>query len=171
VEIYEGIRQYPIVYYYHSRHAYRSLPFAFRMVGGMAGALRWGLPEDHPASRTPWLPTLLVGLDTITDFLEERFLSEHLGEAPEPVPFEMFEAALLRDKEPADYWLGRFLQMNAFMRDLVHLGDNPDPEESYERYKKWLHFAHHNRAFFETSARDLGYGIKELESGPGNKLF
>ncbi len=28
VGIYEGIRQYPIVYYYHSRRAYRSLPFA-----------------------------------------------------------------------------------------------------------------------------------------------
>ncbi len=55
VEIYEGIRQYPIVYYYyyHSRRAYRSLPFVFRMVGGMAGALRFGLPEDHPASQTP----------------------------------------------------------------------------------------------------------------------
>jgi hypothetical protein len=171
VEIYEGIRQYPIVYYYHSRHAYRSLPFAFRMVGGMAGALRWGLPENHPASRTPWLPTLLVGLDTITDFLEERFFSGPLDEPPEPVPFETFESALLRDKEPADYWLGRFLQMNAFMRDLIYLEDDPEPGESYERYKKWLLFAYHNRAFFETSARDLGYGINELESGPGNKLF
>jgi hypothetical protein len=171
VEIYEGIRQYPIVYYYHSRHAYRSLPFAFRMVGGMAGALRWGLPENHPASRTPWLPTLLVGLDTITDFLEERFFSGPLDEPPEPIPFETFESALLRDKEPADYWLGRFLQMNAFMRDLIYLEDDPEPGESYERYKKWLLFAYHNRAFFETSARDLGYGINELESGPGNKLF
>ncbi len=171
VEIYEGIRQYPIVYYYHSRHAYRSLPFAFRMVGGMAGALRWGLPKDHPASQTPWLPTLLVGLDTITDFLERRFLSEPLGEPPDPVPFETFEAALLRDKEPADYWLGRFLKMNAFMRDLVHLEDPPDPEEAYGRYERWLVFAYHNRAFFETSARNLGYDIKELESGPGNRLF
>ncbi len=171
VEIYEGIRQYPIVYYYHSRHAYRSLPFAFRMVGGMAGALRWGLPKDHPASQTPWLPTLLVGLDTITDFLERRFLSEPLGEPPDPVPFETFEAALLRDKEPTDYWLGRFLKMNAFMRDLVHLEDPPDPEEAYGRYERWLVFAYHNRAFFETSARNLGYDIKELESGPGNRLF
>jgi hypothetical protein len=171
VEIYEGIRQYPIVYYYHSRHAYRSLPFAFRMVGGMAGALRWGLPEDHPASQTPWLPTLLIGLDTITDFLEERFISEPLGEPTDPVPFETFESALLRDKEPSDYWLGRFLQMNAFMRDLVHLEDPPDSEEAYGRYERWLTFAYHNRAFFETSALDLGYDIKELESGPGKKLF
>src|SRR5918997_3775846 len=171
VEIYEGIRQYPIVYYYHSRHAYRSLPFAFRMVGGVSGALRWGLPEDHPASQTPWLPTLLVGLDTITDFLEERFLSEPLGEPPETVPFETFESALLRDKEPADYWLERFLKMNSFMRDLVHLQDTPDPEETYGRYERWLPFAYHNRAFFETSALDLGYEIEELEKGPGNRLF
>ncbi|HKH09757.1 MAG TPA: potassium channel family protein [Rubrobacter sp.] len=171
VEIYEGIRQYPIVYYYHSRHAYRSLPFAFRMVGGMAGALRWGLPKDHPGSQTPWLPTLLVGLDTITDFLEERFLSETLDEPPEPAPFETFEAALLRGKEPADYWLGRFLKMNAFMRDLVYLDEPPDPEEAYGRYERWLEFAYHNRAFFETAARDLGYELDELEGGPGEKLF
>ncbi|MBA4115701.1 MAG: two pore domain potassium channel family protein [Rubrobacter sp.] len=171
VEIYEGIRQYPIVYYYHSRRAYRSLPFVFRMVGGMAGALRFGLPEDHPASQTPWLPTLLTGLDTITDYLEERFLSETPGEPPDPVPFETFEAALLRGKEPADYWLGRFLQMNAFMRDLVRLEGSPDPEEAYGRYERWLPFAHHNRAFFETAARDLGYGLDELEGGPGEKLF
>lgn len=171
VEIYEGIRQYPIVYYYHSRHAYRSLPFAFRMVGGMAGALRWGLPEDHPASRTPWLPTLLTGLDTITGFLEERFLSGPLDEPPDPVPFETFESAHKRGKEPADYWLGRFLQMNEFMRDLVRLEDDQDPEEAYERYVRWLAFAHRDRGFFEASARDLGYEIEELERGPGDRLF
>ena len=171
VDIYEGIRQYPIVYYYHSRRAYRSLPFAFRMVGGMAGALRWGLPKGHPGSQTPWLPTLLIGLETITDYLEERFLSRRLGEPPDPVPFETFEAALLRGKEPADYWLGRFLQMNAFMRDLVHLEDPPDPEEAYDRYSRWLPFAYHTRAFFETAAEDLGYELAELEGGPGEKLF
>jgi hypothetical protein len=171
VEIYEGIRQYPIVYYYHSRRAYRSLPFAFRMVGGMAGALRWGLPQDHPGSQTPWLPTLIIGLDTITEHLERRFLSEPAGEQPDPVPFETFEAALLRGKNPADYWLGRFLQMNAFMRHLVSLEEPPDPEEAYDRYARWLAFAHRNRAFFETSARDLGYKLEELEGAPGRRLF
>jgi hypothetical protein len=40
VEIYEGLRRYPIVYYYHSRRAYRSLPYTFRMIGGVVGALR-----------------------------------------------------------------------------------------------------------------------------------
>ena len=171
VEVYEGIRRYPIVYYYHSRRAYRSLPFAFRMVGGMAGALRWGLPKDHPGSQTPWLPTLITGLETLTTYLDERFLSEHLEEIPDPVPFETFEAATGRDKEPADPWLARFLHIEASMRGLVRLEEPPDPEEAYDRYKRWLPFAHRNRAFFEASAKDLGYEREELEGGPGERLF
>jgi hypothetical protein len=171
VEIYEGIRRYPIVYYYHSRRAYRSLPFVFRMVGGMAGALRWGLPKGHPGSQTPWLPTLITGLETLITYLDERFLSEHLEEAPEPVPFETFEAAIERDKEPADPWLDRFLQIESFMRDLARLEDSPDSEEAYDRYKQWLPFAHRNRSFFEASARDLGYELDELAQGPGERLF
>ena len=171
VEVYEGIRRYPIVYYFHSRRAYRSLPFAFRMVGGMAGALRWGLHRDHPGSQTPWLPTLITGLETITTYLDERFLSKHLEKPPSPVPFETFEAAISRDKEPADPWLSRFLQIEAFMRELAHLEEPPDSEEAYDRYKEWLPFAHHNRAFFEASARDLGYELEELEGGPGERLF
>src|SRR5918997_513797 len=171
VEVYEGIRRYPIVYYYHSRRAYRSLPFAFRMIGGMAGALRWGLPKDHPGSQTPWLPTLIVGLDTLTTYLDERFLSEELENSPEPVPFETFQAALERDKEPSDPWLERFMEMEAFMREMVRLEDIPDPEEGYERYKEWLPFAHRNRAFFETSAKDLGYDLKDLAQAPGKRLF
>jgi hypothetical protein len=171
VEVYEGIRRYPIVYYYHSRRAYRSLPFAFRMIGGMAGALRWGLPKNHPGSQTPWLPTLIVGLDTLTGYLDERFLSEELEVAPELVPFETFQAALERDKEPSDPWLERFLQMEAFMRDLARLEDAPDPKDGFERYKEWVPFAQRNRAFFEASARDLGYDLDDLAQEPGKRLF
>lgn len=171
VEVYEGIRRYPIVYYYHSRRAYRSLPFAFRMIGGMAGALRWGLPRDHPGSQTPWLPTLIVGLETLITYLDEIFLSEELEDPPDPVPFETFEATLERDKEPSDPWLGRFFQIESFMREIVRLEDRPDPDEAYERYKQWLPFAHRNRSFFEAAAWDLGYELDELARGPGEKLF
>jgi Ion channel len=171
VEVYEGIRRYPIVYYFHSRRAYRSLPFAFRMIGGVAGALRYGLPRDHPGSQTPWLPTLITGLETITTYLDERFLSQHLEEAPQPVSFETFDAAYSRDKEPADPWLARFLQIEGCMRELAYLDDPPDPHEAYDRYEEWLPFAHRNRAFFDASARDLGYELEELEGGPGERIF
>lgn len=171
VEIYEGIRRYPIVYYYHSRRAYRSLPYVFRMIGGMTGALRWGLPADHPGSQTPWLPTLIAGLEDVVNYLDDRFLSRDLEDAPKPAPFETFEAALERDKEPADPWLAGFLRIDEFMRDLVCWEGDPDPEEAYARFREWLPFAHRNRTFYEALARDLGYELDQLEGGPGELIF
>ena len=171
VEIYEGLRRYPIVYYYHSRRAYRSLPYTFRMIGGMAGALRWGLPKGHPGSQTPWLPTLITGLEDIVAYLDERSLSERLGVPPDPVPFETFEAALERGEEPSEAWLGQFLQINASMHDLTRLQGPSDPQEAYARYEEWLPFAHRNRTFFEASARNLGYNLDDLAHGPGERLF
>jgi hypothetical protein len=172
VEFYEGLRRYPIVYYYHSRRAYRSLPYTFRMIGGFAGALRWGLPKDHPASQAPWLPTLLTGLEMMTTYVDERFLSEQLEKAPAPVPFEMFKAALQEaSEEHPDRWLRRFLETQRYMWDLARIEEPPSPEESYGRYKEWLPFAHRNRAFFEASAKDLGYELQELDRSPGERLF
>lgn len=169
VEVYEGLRRYPIVYYYHSRRAYRSLPYTFRMMGGVVGALRWGLPEEHPAVKTPWLPTLHTGLDMMISYVEERFLSEPLRKPPAPVSFETFRTSL--DGEPPEPWLARFLQMQRYMRDLARLEEPPDPKESYESYKEWLPFAHRNRAFFEATVEDLGYETDELDRGPGERLF
>jgi hypothetical protein len=171
VELYEGLRRYPIVYYYHSRRAYRSLPYTFRMIGGMVGALRWGLPKGHPAGQAPWLPALQVGLDMLISYINERFLSEHLEKAPAPVSFETFGAALEGDEGRSDPWLARFFEMQHYMWDLVRLEEPPDPKESYERYEEWLPFAHRNRAFFEASARDLGYELYELDRSPGDRLF
>src|SRR5215217_1390224 len=121
VELYEGLKRYPVLYYYHSRRAYRSVPYTFRMI---------------------------TGVDMMTSYIDERFLSESLEMAPEPVPFETFEAAFERGKEPSDPWLERFFEMQLYMRDLVRTQDSADPEECYERYKEWLPFAHRNRAFF-----------------------
>ena len=104
-------------------------------------------------------------------YLDELFLSEEIEDPPEPVPFETFEAALEREKEPSDPWLGRFLQIQSFMRELASLEDAPDPKEAYERYERWLPFAHRNRSFFEASAKDLGYELDELAHGPGERLF
>ena len=171
VEVYEGMRRYPIVYYYHSRRAYRSLPYTFRMMGGMAGALRWGLPTGHLASQTPWLPTLITGLTTLMVYMDERFLSEHLEDTPKPVSFEGFEAALTGQRDAPDWFSKRFVEMERWMRDLADLEGAPDAKEAYERYSEWLPFAHHVRAFFEASAKDLGYELDELAHGPGEKLF
>ncbi|MDQ4063219.1 MAG: potassium channel family protein [Actinomycetota bacterium] len=171
VELYEGMRRYPIVYYYHSRRAYRSLPYTFRMIGGFAGALRWGLPKGHPARQAPWLPTLLTGLEMMISYIDERFLSERLEKAPAPVSFERFTAALEGGEEPPEPWPARFFEVQRYMYGLARIQDSPNPEECYERYKEWLPFAHRNRSFFEASAKVLGYDLDELNHAPGERLF
>lgn len=171
VEVYEGIRRYPVVYYYHSRRPYRSLPYTIRMIGGMAGALRWGLPAGHPGTHAPWLPTLITGLDTTTAFFDERFVSEHLGKTPNLVTSQTFESVLIEGKEPPDRWLKRFLEVDRSMRELARIKEAPDPEEAYARYTDWLPFAHRVRAFYEASAKDLGYELEDLANQPGERLF
>ena len=106
----------------------------------------------------------------MTSYIDERFLSKCLEETPEPVPFETFEAAFERGKEPSDPWLERFLEIQLYMRDLVRK-DSADSEECYERYKEWLPFAHRNWTFFEATAEELGYRLHELDRNPGDRLF
>ena len=141
------------------------------MIGGVVGALRWGFPKGHPAGQAPWLPALHVGLDMMISYVDERFLSERLEKAPAPVSFETFEAALEGDEGRSDPWLARFFEMQTYVRDLARLEEPPDPKESYERYEEWLPFAHRNWAFFEASAKDLGYELHELDRSPGDRLF
>ena len=171
VEFYEGVRRYPVVYYYHSRRAYRSVPYIFRMIGGAAGALRWGLPSSHLATRTPWLPTLVTGVLENIAFMERRFLSKRLEDAPDPISFEAFEKALAGEEEPPDYFSRRFFEMQTWMHEIAHLDETPDVKESYARYLEWLPYTHRVRAFFEASAKDLGYKLDELAQTPGERLF
>jgi hypothetical protein len=57
----EGMRRYPVVYYFHVRQQYRSLPYLFWFVGEAASSVRWALPTGHRAATDPWLPGLLEG--------------------------------------------------------------------------------------------------------------
>ena len=107
----------------------------------------------------------------LISYVDERFLSEDLGKAPAPVSFETFKSALGGNEEPSDPWLSRFLEMQLYLQNLARIEDAPDPKESYERYKGWLPFAHRNRAFFEASAKDLGYELRELDRSPARGSF
>ena len=104
-------------------------------------------------------------------YMDERFLSEHLEDTPKPVSFDSFEAALTGQRGPPDWFSKRFVEMEHWMRELARLEVAPDATEAYERYSGWLPFAHHVRAFFEASAKDLGYELDELAHGPGERLF
>ncbi len=173
IELYEGIRRYPIVYYFHSRHAYRSISFVFRCIGDMVATLRWGLPRSHPVTRDPWLAPLMAGFEHVRVGIERSLLRRELDEHVEPVSFEQFRSRLLagerpvdedrgrgdrdRDQELADEAVDAFLGAQAFMAELTRSPGWLDEREAYERYCRWLPFVARSGAFVEAVAEDLGY--------------
>lgn len=158
---YEGVRRYPLVYYFHSRQARRSVPYVFRVASETVAALRWGLPKDHPAAEEPGLPTLLTGIEEVMRGMRERFVPYYSeGEKPDPVSFEAFTVALKEEPEE-DTWLSRFISVERRMRDIAHLG-SPEPGEAYERYKEWLPFVLRTDTFIRDAAIDLGYDPNRL---------
>ena len=163
----EGMRRYPIVYYFQSRRAYRSIPYIFHMIGGVVAALRFGLPKDHPATLDPWLPPLTTGFGDVMKDVEEHFGPGVQRPRPEPVPFERFRAALEgKTDEAVDERAEEFLAMNGFMRRLAAIDEPLDAEETYERYEAWLPFAVESREFVSTLAQDLGTDLEQLQAEP-----
>jgi hypothetical protein len=143
--IYEGIRHYPIVYYYHSRHAHRSLPYTFRMLGGM------------------------TGLTHVTAHLDERFLGQSIGESPDPVPYEDFESTYSHGKEASDPYS---FHAHHFIhgRD-GPLETEARPGRSLRAIHRVVTVRHRNKVFVEACAKDLGYDLEDFDETPGNRLF
>ena len=165
---YEGVRRYPLVYYFHSRQARRSVPYVFRVAVETAAALRWGLPKDHPAAEEPGLPTLLIGTEEIMRGIRERFLPYHSEkEQPDFASFEDFAGALRKGSDDDDL-LSRFVGVERRMRSMAQL-ENPDPEEAYARYKEWLPFILRSDAFIRDAALDLGYDPDRLSWSGGRQ--
>lgn len=170
----EGLRRYPVVYYFYGRRPYRSMPYAFYMIGGLAAALRWGLPKGHSATQEPWLPALVEGFTGVTIRIEKRFMHHRQAQdGPQAVAFSTFVDCLEGKEEPADTWLGQFLDLERRMRQLAGLdGALPDAEEAYTRYKEWLPFAHRVDRFVRITLEDLGLEIDDLlRQDPKVKLF
>lgn len=163
IELYEGIRRYPIVYYFHSRHAYRSISFVFRCIGDMVATLRWGLPRSHPVTRDPWLAPLMAGFEHVRVGIERSLLRRELEAGVEPVPFDHFRSQLVgEERQPdraggGDEAVDAFLGAQAFMAELTRSPGWLDEHEAYERYCQWLQFATRSGAFVEAVAEDLGY--------------
>jgi hypothetical protein len=170
----EGVRRYPVVYYFYGRRPYRSMPYAFYMIGGLAAALRWGLPKGHPASQEPWLPALIEAFTGVSIRMEKRFMPRsRTKEDPQEVDFATFVSCLEGKEGPADSWLGQFLDLQGWMRRLAGLEDAlPDAEEAYARYKEWLPFAHRVDRFVRTALEDLGRSLDDIRHrDPKAKLF
>jgi hypothetical protein len=151
----EGLRRYPIVYYFHSRDLCRSIPTVFGRLAHLCGALRWGLPASHPAASDPYLQALTAALTAVTAELADRHpaLSREPSAAPAP-------ASVVRDAlaglPVSDEYVSRFAAVAASMAALTGLPAQDSDEEAYRRYREWLAFVSSADAFTMSVADDLG---------------
>jgi hypothetical protein len=163
---YEGMRRYPIVYYFHTREPQRSIPYIFWFIGASAAALRWGLPDGHEASTDPWLPALLDGFDDVRRRVTRRFLAGTPEPPMEPLSFERFKQAHecggAVGTDADDERLTTFIELEGVMRRLAALDGSSDPTEAYSRYRDWVGYTSRGRAFVEAASRDLGLDPAEL---------
>jgi ion channel len=184
----EGLRRYPIVWYFHTRRPYRSLPYMFWFTGAAAAALRWGVPEGHPTSEEPWLPGLIRGFDDVVDRVASRFLPEPLPDPPEPVALDVFACAVRTSGDLAsatrsgggegadegaagDDGLTRFLAVERAMCELASTSPERDVERRYRRYCAWSIFVGRGRIFVEAASRDLGLDPATLYEAPERLRF
>jgi hypothetical protein len=153
----EGLRRYPIVYFFRSREPARTITAVVGDLGQMAGALRWGLPASHPAASNPYLLALLASLTALAETLLENRSAWARDVAPERASAEAVGDAA-RGRPSSDPHLTRFLAMTQRVAKLADVPSDQADHDLYERYCQWLCFTAVIDAFADEVNNDLGHG-------------
>jgi hypothetical protein len=164
----EGIRRYPLVWYFHTRRPYRSLPYIFWFTGAAAGAVRWGLPASHPATADPWLPGLISGYEDMVGRVSGQFLGAP-SQPDAPLTFPEFRDALAGG--PGRGAVERFLETERRMCEVGATEPEQDLMERFERYRDWSRFASLGRGFVQRASTALGLDPELLFEDPRRVRF
>lgn len=137
-----GLRRYPVVYYFHTRREDRSIPHVFHALGTMLQLMRWGLPDDEPLTKDPFLAALVDEYARTLERLRRSFVGPDPIREPEPVSREEFARGV-----------PEFDALQRRAREQAGI----EGSSTYEQYKEWLPFAHRQRVVLDRVADRLGY--------------
>lgn len=158
----QGLRRYPVVYYFHTRRLGRSIPRIFANLGRLAALLRWGLPLGEPMTEDPFLAALIVEYGTTLERLQRSFVGPPELDPPEPLTREDFTRAYAAAASGGatmdeDVMAFRELQRAARSSAAISSVDAGATDASYKQYREWLPFAYRNRIILGRIAHALGY--------------
>jgi hypothetical protein len=151
----EGMRRYPVVYYFHVRQQYRSLPYMFGFIGQSASAVRWGLPDGNRVAADPWLAGLLEGYQRSVREVGERFMTTPRVPPDPPAERDRFIADRSKGQSSIES-VADFLELEHFMAKLANTRPSPDHAASYERYQQWWRLTASIRGFVQAAITDFG---------------
>jgi hypothetical protein len=147
----QGLRRYPVVYFFHTRRTRRSIPHVFAAIGDLVALLRWGLPKDEPLAKDAFLIALHDGYEQTLDRLRRNFAGPKPITTPQPVGRDEFAAG----SDDAGVRAFRDLQERGHAAAQAAAGGDLDAD--YERYREWLPFAHRQHLILDRVADTLGY--------------
>jgi hypothetical protein len=161
----QGLRRYPVVYYFHTRRIDRSVPRVFAALGELIALVRWGLPPDEPLTYDPSLRALSRQYALTVERMQRSVTHRRPRNLPPPVAEDQFWLA--RRGKQCDPGVEAFGALEAEARcsaGLPHLPQVVDcdanPAEVYRRYREWLVFEERRRTFVDEVARSLGYELR-----------
>lgn len=158
----EGLRRYPVVYYFHTRRPERSIPQLFMSLGQLLAAIRWGLPCDDPMVDDPWLAALLEQYSATVGRLQRSFVGPEQFEAPDLADLDQFCSAY--GQRQVGNGVADFLALQQRTREATGLRPPADDDlpTSYQRYKEWLLFDQRTSTVLNRVALRLGYEPPDL---------
>jgi hypothetical protein len=157
----QGLRRYPVVYYFHTRRLARSIPRIFSNLGRLVALLRWGLPADEPMTEDPLLAALIAEYGTTLERLQRSFVGPPELEPPEPLSREQFAREYEVPRDSADEYVSAFRELQHAARSSAGITreDSGADEATYGQYREWLPFAYRNRVVLGRIAETLGYKL------------
>lgn len=162
----EGLRRYPVVFYFHTRRASRSIPQVFASLGELLADLRWGLPPGDAMASDPWLAALLEQYSATLGRLQRSFVGPERFVPPAPLPAPAFEVSYTSGT--GDEAVADFRELQERTRKATGLAAPPDPDlgATYERYRDWLPFDRRRGEILDRVALNLGYEPAEIPAEP-----
>ncbi len=102
----EGLRRFPVAFYFHTRRTERSMPLIMAALGQLIELSRWGLPSSEAITRDPNLLALVEGYSTrmapwylervrrVVSAAEPVAIVERVTECRDPTDDKFLELAL-----------------------------------------------------------------------------
>lgn len=164
----EGLRRYPVVYYFHTRRPSRSIPQIFAALAELLADIRWGLPADDRMIEDPWLAALLEQYAATIGRLQTSFVGPEHFESPVPASAETFRVAYHSGRGGSDFSIADFRQLQSRTRLATGHSPPPDPDSgaAYQRYLEWLPFHRRTQIILERVASHLGYDVRNMAVRP-----
>lgn len=132
----EGLRRFPVAFYFYARRSERSMPRVLAALGELIEVSRWGLPASEAVTEDPNLLALIDEYTNTLERLNRSFLRRPPPERPQPVPREQFFEDLALDRGEAS----RFASVRAEAHRASGIEDRAPDEAVYQRFSAWLVF-------------------------------